>query len=275
MIARLFPPFLRELDRWWLQRMPMFWRTRLMYALLLLLLLGLLSLLYVPHVISGFESAKEIDPIASLKHWDIHILCAAIAIGLWVLCILRWPVGELPLRRHFVTFVAVAIGGYLWLVAPSLLALAEIRAIANIELSAEDLDRDRSVLSLYRDWQCVPKDVFDKERKKLFEVYKRYGYLFHSYSSPPANANDGKCEDMDKDANFLRVSDSEWRIRGIRRKIDVILDARSFWTVPTEENQFLGIRESLFSSLLVAVGIGTLTVLLSYPLYVWHRLLRV
>jgi hypothetical protein len=259
-----------RLDRWWLQRVPMLWRTRLVTALLALIVFTFLSLLIFPHAVTGFGSPHELDIPNIRNSWELPVLGAVIALGLWVLMILRRPVGELPLRRHVVTLIAVAVGSYLWLVTPSVLSLREIRAIANLA-SPEELDRDLSVLGLYSNWTCVPAGEGDAELEQLKKINERFDPRYNSLRLEKGEINYLRCPKSDVSSyshvNYFFV------ISDVRDKINVIQDARHFWSDDAASNRFSGIRASFSGFVWAALGIGILTTLLSYPAYVWRRTL--
>lgn len=264
--------FFQRLDQWWLQRAPMLWRTRLLTALLVLAVLVLLRLPLISQTATGINSPLDVYGIErSIGRWSMYVLGSGIAIGLWVLVILRRPVGELPLRRHFATFVAVAIGSYVWLVTPSVMAIGEIRAIASVDLSVDTINQDLNVLSLYRNWECVPEGLGGAELEQLNAVYARYSY-------PPSNGiqlvdalPSQNCAEESDSSSFLRAG--SWNISHTRKRIDAIRDARRFIDEPKSENQFSYIRSSMVWFVLVAIVVGALTSLLSYPAYVWRRIL--
>src|SRR5262245_25445983 len=124
---------IRRFDHWLLLRAPMLWRTRSPYVLMLLILLVIAALLL------GEVSIKNPIDIPALvedtmRGWLLQLFGILVLIVLWVMLILRRPVGELPIRRHVVTVVAVAVSSYLWLVAPTVLAHRQIKAIQQVDL---------------------------------------------------------------------------------------------------------------------------------------------
>lgn len=283
MLARVVQTFrpsaVQRLDRWWLQRAPMLWRARLVTALLLLVLLVSISVLLFPETIFGFDSLRVIHGSYARDTWPMQVVGAVLALGVWVRLILRRPVGELPARRHVVTLLAVTVGSYLWLVAPSMLALGEIKAIAKLEVSAEQLERDRAVLARYSNWQCVPMGKGRTELEQLKAIYARYDHPRYGplklQPIPPTRACDDPSQPQRSldPANTMQIP--SFVIGSIEKKLDVILDAKSFslWSGPVSENQFSHIRASFRWSFVAALGAGALAVLLSYPGYVWRRTL--
>lgn len=276
MLARVGPllrlTIFRRLDQWWLQRAPMLWRTRLVTALLTLIVFISLRLPLYSQAVTYIENPRDVRGIQlSIDLWPMYVLGSAIAIGLWVLTILRRPVGELPLRRHIATLLAVAIGSYIWLVAPSVMAFGEIRAIANVELSADAINRDLNVLSLYRNWECVPEGEGEAELEQLNRVYARYSYPLPKGIQLTESLSSQECGEDSDSSDYLRAG---YLATGYtRERITAIQDARRFLDEPQADNQFSNIRSSTYWFVLVAFVVGGLTVLLSYPAYVWRRIL--
>jgi hypothetical protein len=151
LIRRLF----RRFDHWLLLRAPILWRTRLLHCLLLLCLLILAK---SPFVQTSISLPSGILPgnIILTTCW-LQVSGVVVVLGLWVRSILRKPVGEIALRRHVVTVVAVGVGSYLWLVTPSLFAYVEINAIKGVDLSDRELQADVEFLGLYKGWDCIPQ----------------------------------------------------------------------------------------------------------------------
>jgi hypothetical protein len=263
----LYPPFFRRLDRWLLLRTPMLWRTRLFHCLLVLCFLTLTNL---PIMRTNIDHPREVSLQSEiLESWRFRVWGVAIALALWVRVILRKPVGELALHRHIVTVVAITIGSYLWLVTPSFLAYLEIRAIAGVQLGDPELNADLGFLTRYRDWRCIPpgvwksKDEFERELKQLYDVLARYGYT--AKLKTESSASYFTCDEGDS-RQVARES-----LYTPRQRIKVIQDARSFWSDDSSENQFSGIQASFAWFLTIALGIGVLTTIFSYPSYVWRR----
>jgi hypothetical protein len=251
----------------------MLWRTRPVTALLTLIAFVLLSLLMFPHAVTGFSSPHEVDISDIQNSWQLRVLGSLVALNLWLLIILRRSVGELPLSRHVMTLVAVAVGSYLWLVTPSALSLREIRAIANLDLSPEELDRDLSVLGLYSGWSCVPASEGDAELEQFRKLYERYIDPEYGPFLKLERSNSYKACPKPDTMNYLQVNYS-YEVHDIFDKIRVIQDARHFWSDDgLASNRFSRIRASFFWFAWAGLGIGILTILLSYPEYVWRRTL--
>jgi hypothetical protein len=193
-----------------------------------------------------------------------------------VAIIIRRRVGELPPRRHIVTIFAVAIGSYLCLFLPTALAFWQIHLIARAGPKDDPvLDSDSAILSRYNNWQCVPRNINKDELEDLRSVLVRYTnnkveIEQRTYGQLSENAKSAySCKDK---TNIV--------VTGIPSIFDVYLinntidDARKF-----ESGHHL-LRYSRFSAIwvpqswwpVVAVGIGALTVILSYPFYVWRRI---
>src|SRR5262249_50580763 len=144
LIQRLGPwllllPLRRRLDRWLLLRAPMLWRTRLPH---LLVRLSLAVAVIIPFIqtsanvpYEAYDLGRDIKGMRSLL-----LIVAVVVLGAWVALIHRIPVGELAPHRHVVTVVAVAIGSYLCLITPSLLAYPKISAIGRVGVSDQQLE---------------------------------------------------------------------------------------------------------------------------------------
>src|SRR5262249_16098259 len=265
----ILPAFMLRFDRWLLLRAPMLWRTGLPDLLVLLGLAVLIAgLIAIPFVHMSIKAPTDVADLASNTTglWWIEMYAAGMVIYFWVLSLLvATPVGELAPRRHIATVVAVAIGSYLWLVMPSVLAYPQINAIKRIGPPGDrDLTAHLEVVSRYSDWECVPPDVLDNasELEELRFVLVYYG----------ADARDlkkGKRGDRctSKDSFELESSLSVYRTR---KAIEAIREARGFAT--RGENRFDLIRTGPFRWLAVAFGLGMAAAIMSYPLYVWRRI---
>ena len=181
--------------------------------------------------------------------------------------ILRKPVGEIALYRHIITVLAVAIGSYAWLVAPSLLAYAEIRIIARVKPSDQELNEQLELLSRHRDWQCIPSSKAMDEVETLRKVIKRYYPDSNIYTKPSSEY--AGCEG--EGTQEIHVSTRWNAISDIKKIIKKIQNARSFRLNDYSKNQFAYIRNSFHWFMAIAFGIGVITAILSYPLYVWRR----
>jgi hypothetical protein len=285
-----FFAFKRRLDHWLLVRAPMLWRTRLPHFLLLLILA-------VTATIPLFIQTKAMDPnetygLSVISNWVMLLFCVVLVLMLWVRSIIRKPVGELAPHRHVVTVVAVAIGSYLWLIAPSLLVYLQINAIAQVRLSDQELKTDLAFVSRYNDWECVPSSVWNNaiELKQLRDVSLRYYPYADVKKGPPSRESCGNKEAFSLDPTYV--------IRACKTAINTIIDARSFepnmmsWLFDrlhnrsaqdhlgelrdkqndAGENQFYAIWIGHSWWLLAALATGILTAILSYPRYVWRRI---
>jgi hypothetical protein len=268
MIARirnvLFFAFMRRLDRRLLLRAPMLWRTRLLHLLVLLILAVIAT---VPFVQASINDPSEILLIGTdtVLSWRLRLYVAVGVIVLWILSIIRRPVGELVPHRHVVTVVAVAMGSYLWLVTPSLLAYPQIDAIKRIGPSDQVLNTDLNFLYQYGLWSCVPPHVWDDASKleQLRDVLARYGY--------EGKPTKGKSVSWCTEDGVFELEQSSLAYNS-RRTIETISHARKFGSSDyNEENQFYGILIGHSWWLAAALGIGILTTILSYPAYVWRR----
>jgi hypothetical protein len=264
----LCPAFLRRFDRWLLLRAPMLWRTRLLQSLLLLSLLILLTALLVQ---SNIKYPGDVPyGLTILSFWWIGVLGAAVALGVWVAGVLRKnPVGELPLHRHIVTVVAVMIGSYLWLVSPTVFAYREISTIARTQPDVNQLNADLDLLTRYLDWECIPPSVWEKKDEseptlpQLRDVLTRYyNPKIMELETDPSSKS---CKETD-----TRQVRSSYRVYVSKEKIKVIQDAHNFLDGDSR-NQFSQIRGSFFWFMAIALAIGLLTAIFSYPSYVWHR----
>jgi hypothetical protein len=262
-----FLAFKRRLDRWLLVRAPLLWRTRLPHLLVLLILA-------VTAVTIPFIQTRAIDPTeaygagsTTYAGWVLELFGVVCVLLLWVRSIIRKPVGELAPHRHVVTVVAVAIGSYLWLITPSLLAYPQINAIAQIRLSDQELKTDLAFVSQYSYWTCVPSDVWNNESelKQLHDVFLRY-FAQANVKKGPANEECSIKEAFNLDQTYL--------VKMCKEAISNIIDARSFGSNYTAENGFYGIWIGHSWWLVAALATGILTAILSYPRYVWRRFLR-
>jgi hypothetical protein len=264
LIRRLF----RRFDHWLLLRAPILWRTRLLHCLLLLCLLILAK---SPFVQTSISLPSGILPgnIILTTCW-LQVSGVVVVLGLWVRSILRKPVGEIALRRHVVTVVAVGVGSYLWLVTPSLFAYVEINAIKGVDLSDRELQADVEFLGLYKGWDCIPPSVWKDEREfqrkleQLHEVLDRYvGYKFDLKTEPSPSYI--SCDQQGS------LAISSYYISSSKEKTTAIQDARRFWVQDNSPNQFSSIRKSFSWFIAIALGFGVLTAIFSYPTYVWGR----
>jgi len=260
-----FLAFKRRFDRWLLVRAPMLWRTTLLPHLLVLLILA------VTAATISFIQTRTIDPTEvyaeasnTYSSWGFELFGVVCLLLLWVRSIIRWPVGELAPHRHVVTVVAVAIGSYLWLITPSLLAYPRINAIAQVRLSDRELKADLAFVSQYSDWRCVPSDVWRtnaSELKQLHDVSLRY-YAANVKRGPPN-------ESCIEGAAFILEPEDFSRV--CKEAINDVIDARSFGPKYARGNGFYGIWIGHLWWLLAALATGILTAILSYPRYVWRR----
>jgi hypothetical protein len=227
MIARikniLFPAFMRRLDRWLLLRAPMLWRTRLLH---LLVPLSLAVLAIVPFMQTSIEDPREVPGIASdtVNRWRTLLFWGVVVLVAWILSIIKKPVGELVPHRHVVTVVAVAIGSYLCLLTPSLLAYPHINAIKSVGPSDQVLNSDLEFLARYGDWYCVPPEVWDKngsELEQLRNVLDRYGYGHGGDLKKGPINEDSSCH---REGNFP-LSQS-WVVSDSKKIIGTIRDAQ-------------------------------------------------
>jgi hypothetical protein len=265
--------FIWRLDRWLLLRAPMLWRTRLPYLLVLLSLAVIAALTFMRTSIKRPIEAADLGSSTMICWWS-WLIGAVSVLFLWVRSINKTPVGELAPHRHIVTVVAVAIGSYLWLVMPSLLAYPRINAIKQVELDEADLKKDFNLLSQYSDWRCVPPDVWNNESElnQLRAILARY----HGYE---VEVKKGQIEDLSFAFRACHAKGdfpvaSLWLVDRGNETIGTIKDARSFLASNYDnENQFyntIGIGLSWWVAA-AALGIGILTAILSYPRYVWRR----
>jgi hypothetical protein len=258
--------FMRRLDRWLLLRAPMLWRTRLL-GLLVLLSLVVTAIRWVMK--TSIKDPSEVSDFNTIMNWWLWLSLAVVVLALWVRSIIRKPVGELPPHRHVVTVVAVAIGSSLWLVTPSLLAYRQIEAINRVGLSDQALNSDRDFLSQYDGWRCVPPNVWENASKKNLEqlrtVLARYRVDARGVDLEKGPISDNPA----CNGNFLLRQSR--LVFNSKETIDMIRDARGFESNDTSENQFNTIRISHSWWWVVAIGIGILTAILSYPRYVWRR----
>jgi len=262
--------FIWRLDRWLLLRAPMLWRTRLPYLLVLLSLAVIAALTFMQTSIKRPIEAADLASSTVICWWS-QLVGAVGVLFLWVRSINNTRVGELAPHRHIVTVVAVAIGSYLWLVTPSLLAYPRLNAIKWIELDeAADLNKDFNFVSQYSDWSCVPPDVWNtSEPNRLRAILARY----YEYEVEFKKAAEGSFFIQPCHLNGDRPIDPSSLVDRGKEAIGSIKAARSFLESNYDnENKFysIGIGRSWWVAA-AALGIGILTAILSYPRYVWRR----
>jgi len=269
--------FLWRLNRWVLLRAPLFWRTRLL-NLLALMTLTVIAMYWFEQ--RSIQDPGEITRLAAetVSNWQLRLYWAIGVLLIWIILIIRKPVGELPPLRHIVTVVAVTIGSYLLLVTPGLLAYPQINAIKRLDPGNQILDSDSATLSRYSYWNCVPAQVWgnnNSEREQLRDLLARYGIkvdLEADLKKEPSSSSSGcKADDQFRVRDTLSLSYA-------RDTISVIRDARSFASnsyydsyFSYRRNQFYGIAIGHLWWPAAALGIGILTALWSYPWYVWRR----
>jgi hypothetical protein len=260
----MFLAFIRRLDRWLLLRAPMLWRTRLPHLLMLLSLAVIAALPFMQTSIKDPSQAVDLGS-NTVTCWWWRLVGAVGVLFLWVRSINNKPVGELAPHRHIVTVVAVAMGSYLWLVTPSLLAYPQINAIKRVELGEPDLNKDFDFLSKYSDWRCVPRDVWDNESEleRLRDVLARY--YGHKVDLKKGSFGEYNVRTCHLEGNS--PLDPSWIVNRGQEAIGTIKDARR----PNDKNQFYWIGQSWWLAAAGALGIGLLTAILSYPPYVWRR----
>jgi len=170
----------------------------------------------------------------------------------------------------------VFIGSYLWLVAPSILAYYHIKAIAEVELSQENLKNDLGILNRYNEWRCIPARIakdprFNTELVELRDVLNRYDNYIQWNPVPAPADSSSSCDEPDS----LKLP-GYWAYWTIER-IDTIRAARIFMandkTLLTNLNDFYIIHLSFVTFIYVAIMVSILTVIFSYPRYFWRRTL--
>ena len=267
--------FLVRTDRSLLLQAPLLWRTRSHYILTILTLTVMLFLALIPIKTQRLSELYGIDDSMS-TYWNLAMMAVGLIILLWIASIVRVPVGELWPSRHVVTVVVVAFCSYLWLITPSFFAYRQIHEIATVGPNSTDLDSDSKTLSQYTEWACVSQDVFDNPQKmsELRDVLKRYTEREWAvddlarrteWSSPPR-----RCEKSTDRA----LNDWYNNVFTSRQIIGAIEDARSFESdTYNEYNIFSRFIVGQLTWIFTSIGIGVLSCLLSYPFYVWRRVL--
>jgi len=261
---RIVFTFLQRLDRKFLLRAPMLWRTRLFHLLALLIMAVATTTLFIE---PSNEDPRRLSDIGTntVSNWWLGLYVATGVIALWIFLILRTRVGELAPSRHIVTVVAVAVGSYLWLVAPGLLAYRQIDAIKRAGPSDQVLDGDLDFLSQYRIWRCVPQQVWDEPSnlERLRNVLARYGHNGELKKEPSGSG----CT-----TNGVFALGQWFWVYESRETIRTIREAREFWTGNYNKgNPFYSIIGHSWW-LVVALAIGMLAAILSYPAHTWRRL---
>jgi hypothetical protein len=256
----IFATFMRRLDRWLLLRAPMLWRTQ-PQRWLVLLSLAVIVIVAIPFMQTSIKVPIEVDDLASDTVTVRSLLRygAALAVSKWVLSIIGKPVGELAPRHHIVTVVAVAIGSFIWLAMPSVLAYPRINAIKRLGPSDQELSANLDVVSRYARWDCVPPDVGEGEIEKLRNVL-----VYYSGDVPDLKMEQAGNSCKSKGFSSLKPSGL---VYDTRKAIETIREARGF----DGENRFYDIWNAPYSWLAAALGIGILTAIWSYPKYVWRR----
>jgi hypothetical protein len=266
MIART-SNILRWLDRWLLLRAPLLWRTRLPYLLILLIVAVMAALALTQRGIKNPIDAADFGS-NMVTWWWWQLFGAMAVLYWWVQSIIGKPVGELPPHRHIVTVAAVAVGSYLWLITPNLLAYPQINAIKQVEVREPDLNKDSNFLSKYSDWKCVPQYVWELDKSELEQLNdvlaRYYGHKFDlkkgSYKEESIFIRDCHVQG-DSPLHQSRIIDRS------KEAISTIEDARR----PNKMNTFYWISLAWWLTAAGALGIGLLTAILSYPSYVWQR----
>jgi hypothetical protein len=269
----LFPTLYRRFDHWLLLRAPMLWRTRPVH---LLVLLSLAVIAAIPLLSTKITGPLELDDLATdtVSCWWWRVVGSAFVIAVWVGSIIRKPVGELAPHRHIMTVVVVAIGSYLWLITPRLLADPQINAIKRF--GSNNLAFDYEFLGRHRSWHCVPPDVWNNKRE-----LEQLRNILAQYSTKVDDRTRGEIDRTCPLNGSAPLRDVQ-NITLTRRAIEIIAEARGDQSVAFSESQggspaqfmITGIDFSWFSWWWVpaaALGIGILTSILSYPRYVWRR----
>ncbi len=282
-----------QFDRWLLLRASMLWRTRFVY------LFGLTLFVVAELFVSVDMDIKDVIQIPKFGNdivlfWRVELLLAIIILITWVWVIIRCPVGELPLRRHVVTIVFVGIGSYLLIVTPTVFANRQISAIAGV--NDRQLASDRSTLSQYAFWNCVPEHVFSEpdlvnqnpppELKSVLDRYNLGEVEFRKRGDSGADCGEF-VKESGVDGNIR--SEKIFAVEGkdlvalsnqLGFTMTMINDARNFEDGNTiyefpYKNQFAAVEVPAYLWLLAALAIGLIAIILSYPFYVWRRLARV
>jgi hypothetical protein len=170
----------------------------------------------------------------------------------WFQSIVGKPVGELALRRHISTVVAVTIGSFVWLALPTVLMYPQVSAIKRLVLNDQQLSADSEVVSRYRRWDCVPPNVDADEIVKLRTVL-----AYYSGAAPDLKKEQARSSCKSKDFFSLQPSEP---FNSTKDAIDTIREARGYdlWGSP-------------YSWAAVSLGLGVLVAIWSYPTYVWRR----
>jgi hypothetical protein len=260
-IAILAAP-MRRLDRWLLLRAPMLWRAQPpRWLVSVSLAVIVIAAILIP---TSIKVPAEVDDLV-FDTVTIRMLLrygVAMALLAWLLSIVGKPVGELALRRHISTVVAVAIGSFVWLALPSVLTYRQINAIKRLGPNDQELSANLDVVSRYDRWDCVPPDVDAGEIEKLRNVL-----AYYSGAAPDLKKEQAVSSCKSKD--FFSLTASSGAFYSTRKVIETIREARGFRT--NGENRFQDIWSLPYWWLAVALGLGILTAIWSYPTYVWRR----
>lgn len=257
---------LRRFDHWLLLRAPLFWRTQ---PLRFLVVPGFVLLL-----IWLVQSIDGQDPLAIdaswLRNWWILLMVASLVVWHWVKRIVRWPVGEILFRRHLTTIVTVAIGSYLWLVAPGILVYQESTAVAAVPFSDPQLAEDLATLSKHEHWRCIPPEIWDdsaaratayKQLQRVISRYTRDRYdSFETAKSPSYHS----CR-----TDRYHALQETYMVSQIEENIALIRAARRFWVRGKSDNPYSTVRDSFIWLIFVAIAAGFAAALLSYPHWRW------
>jgi hypothetical protein len=245
--------FMRQLDRWLLLREPMLWRAQpprwLVPVSLAVIVIAAIALMP-----TSIKVPAELDGLASYTV-SIRMLLrygVVIALFVWFPSILGKPVGELAPRRHISTVVAVAIGSFVWLALPSVLTYPQISAIKRLGPNDQELSANLEIVSRYGRWDCVPPDVDADEIEKLRNVL-----AYYSGAAPDLKTEQAGSSCKFKDFFSLQPPGPFY---STRNAIETIREARGYdiWSSP-------------YSWVAVALGLGILAAIWSYPTYVWRR----
>ncbi|HKA02452.1 MAG TPA: hypothetical protein VKE70_38335 [Candidatus Solibacter sp.] len=254
--------FMRRLDRWLLLRAPMLWRA-LPPRWLVLVSLAVIVIAAIPLMLTSIKVPADVNDL-TFDTVTIRMLLrygVAIAFWVWLPSIVGKPVGELAPRRHISTVVAVAIGGFVWLALPSVLTYPQINAIKRVGPNDQELSANLEIVSRFDRWDCVPPDVDAEDIEKLRNVL-----AYYTGAAPDLKKEQAVISCKSKDFFSLTASGAFYSARKV---IETIWEARGFKT--DGKNQFNDIWSWPYWWLAVALGLGILTAILSYPTYVWRR----
>jgi hypothetical protein len=265
---------LRQFDLKILLRFPLFWRTRVLYFLLVLcstmLIVGLylyllFSNMYI--VASWGSSLSTFVDIWSALNW---VGVSFIFLYTWFIFIALVPVGDIPPRWHFTTMYTTIIGAYICMIMSGILPYSIISAIKNINITDDKFSSDMQILSSYDRWRCVPETVAGNSDEfwRLQGVLASYGQTI-TFERSATRSEGTYCEKSEFPLTKADV------VKSVYYGINLIQDSRKIDADAKSErnfNMFKGFGINIYQwPIILSVLFGLVVTAASYPWYVWRR----